>query len=127
MREEARQMSFFFVCYVSPAIALWPSGFPRKWPYFLFANGLAASRMCSMKSCAAGLRVRFFRVMILVVPPVIESFTGKTLSNESVEPKCSADSWTTVRNRPVQQIVAYTAWGCRGGYTRSLAPECVEG
>ena len=59
-----------------------------------------------MKSCTAGLRARFFRVMMFVVPPPKESSTGKTLSGESVAPKCSADSWATVRNRPVASRVS---------------------
>jgi len=58
----------------------------------LFANGSAASRRYSMKSCAAGLKARFFSVMMFVVPWAVASSTGKTLNWESVAPKWSADS-----------------------------------
>ena len=34
--------------------------------YRLFFNGFASSRAPAMKSCASGLRVRFFSVMIAV-------------------------------------------------------------
>jgi hypothetical protein len=44
-----------------------------------------------MKSCAAGLKARFFSVMMFVVPRAMASSTGKTLSWESVASKWSAD------------------------------------
>jgi hypothetical protein len=45
-----------------------------------------------MKSCVAGLKARFFSVMMLVIPRAVASSTSKTLSWESVAPKWSADS-----------------------------------
>jgi Pyridoxamine 5'-phosphate oxidase len=65
---------------------------PCEGALYLLANGSAAFRRYSMKSCAAGLKARFFSVVMLVVPRAMASSTGKTLSWESVAPKWSADS-----------------------------------
>ena len=46
--------------------------------HFLRARGLATSRAVSMKSCATGLSVRFFRVIIPTGARACCSFTGKT-------------------------------------------------
>jgi hypothetical protein len=87
-----------------------------------------------MKSRAAGLKARFFSVMMLVVPLAIASSAGKTLSWGSLAPKWSADSCTTVRNRPVASRVSRIRPGaavavtdgpshpCRGGNARVAFP-----
>ena len=67
--------------------------------HFLRPSGFATSRAFSMKSCATGLSVRFFRVMIPTGARACCSLTGKTvifglLENLNVE-VCS------VRKRPV--------------------------
>ena len=49
--------------------------------HFLFASGLATSRVCSMKSRATGLSVRFFRVMIATGSWFAGNSMGKALSN----------------------------------------------
>ena len=52
---------------------------PTRCPAFHFASGFATSRAQSMKSCATGLSVRFFRVTIPFGTRAIGSSTGKTL------------------------------------------------
>jgi SAM-dependent methyltransferase len=49
--------------------------------HFRFARGFATSRAQSMKRCAVGLSVRFFRVMIPTGVRACCSLTGKTLSS----------------------------------------------
>jgi hypothetical protein len=51
---------------------------------YLLANGSAAFRRYSMKSCAAGLKARFFSVVMLVVPRAMASSTGKTYLGKAV-------------------------------------------
>src|SRR5262245_50069027 len=47
--------------------------------HFLRARGFETSRAVSMKSCATGLSVRFFRVMIPIGTRAYCNSTGKTL------------------------------------------------
>ena len=49
--------------------------------YLAFAKGFATARACSMKSCATGLNVRFFNVMIPTGPVRTGNSTGSTLND----------------------------------------------
>ena len=59
--------------------------------HLAFARGLATSRTHSMKSCATGLIVRFFRVVIAIGQGEMPRSTGKGLSASRVALKCSTE------------------------------------
>src|ERR1700704_2839197 len=54
-----------------------------------------------MKSCAAGLSVRFFKVTIPIGLEVVGRSTGNRLSDGLLEGNASAKLGTIVRKRPV--------------------------
>ena len=57
--------------------------------------------MQSIKSCATGLKVRFFRVMMAIGSRQRGSATGSTLIDESLGPNCNMEPWISVRKLPV--------------------------
>src|SRR5262245_44567262 len=59
---------------------------------FRFTRGLETSRAQSMNSCAAGLRIRFFKVRIPIGPLTIDNSTGTFLMNGCLAGNVSADS-----------------------------------
>jgi hypothetical protein len=67
---------------------------------FFFARGFATSRAVSMKSCATGLIVRFFRVTTPTGMSAIAGLTGKTLISGCWLEKRNIDACSIVRKRP---------------------------
>jgi hypothetical protein len=61
--------------------------------YLFFASGFTTSRAQLMNSCAAGFRVRFFKVTIPIGLGLTGKFTGSTLNDERMAPKCTPLSY----------------------------------
>jgi Recombination endonuclease VII len=78
--------------------------------HFLRARGFETSRAVSMKSCAMGLTVRFFRVIIPTGTLAYRSLTGKTLIPGRLE-NLNTEIGTIVRKRPVARRLSRTAGG----------------
>src|SRR5262249_4659108 len=68
--------------------------------HFLRVRGFETSRAVSMKSCAAGVRVRFFSVMIPTGAEGYCSSTGKALIPERLE-SLNIEIGTIASKRPV--------------------------
>ncbi len=84
-------------------------GHKQTWVYrFVLASGLATSRACSMKSCAAGLSVRFFRVMITFGTGATGSSMGKTLISDRPVGNLNAEAEKIARKRPVANRLSRT-------------------
>ena len=62
--------------------------------------GFATSRAQSMKSCATGVRVRFFNVMIPTPPAFLAKSIGRTLMALSQPPNLRTVFEAIVRKRP---------------------------
>src|SRR6266478_8627988 len=75
---------------------------------FLVAHGFATSRACSMKSCAVGLSVRFFRVTIPTGTRAIGSSMGKTLNSGSRVRNLNEEARNIPTKRPVARSVIRT-------------------
>src|SRR5215212_9112286 len=69
--------------------------------YFSDARGLARVRAYSVKSCATGVRVRFFTLMIASGLLVAGKVIGKILSRSSPVENCTTTRGTMVKKRPV--------------------------
>jgi hypothetical protein len=50
--------------------------------YLALASGFATTRAVLMNNSASGLSVRFFKVMIAIVPRALANSTGNALSQE---------------------------------------------
>src|SRR5262249_49653803 len=74
---------------------------------FRLASGFATSRAVSMKSCATGLSVRFFRVTIPIGTRAYCSLTGKTLISGRLE-NLNIEIGMIVRKRPVATRLSRT-------------------
>src|SRR5215470_9836313 len=68
---------------------------------FFCASGLATSRAQSIKSCAIGLSVRFFKVTTPTGPCRIGRSTGKVFNPKRVPLNFSVEAESTDRKRPV--------------------------
>src|SRR5215510_14015523 len=69
--------------------------------YLCFNNGFTTSRAHSMKSCATGVGVRFFKVIIPTGNFATGKSTGTGLSDNLLAPKCIRVLGRIVRKRPV--------------------------
>src|ERR1700716_3399058 len=78
--------------------------------HFFFATGFSTSRAQSMKSCATGLRARFFRVTIPLGGRAIGSSTGRALISERLVGNRNAEAGKIVTKRPVARRLIRT-WG----------------
>src|SRR5215204_2735406 len=76
---------------------------------FRLTSGLATSRAQSMKSCATGLSVRFFRVTIPFGSGAIGSFTGRTLISERLVGNVNAEVGKIAIKRPVVKRLVRTS------------------
>src|SRR5262245_42443880 len=73
--------------------------------HFLFASGFTTSRAHSIKSCATGLSVRPFRVLISVGHGVVGKSMGNALRERCLRGKCNSDSGSTARRRPASSKI----------------------
>ena len=59
---------------------------------FFFARGFATSRASSMKSCATGLSLRVFRVMMPTGTAAIDMATGRATTSDCLAENCNAEA-----------------------------------